>query len=293
MAGRYSKQELKDKLQRSALHLVATEGIERLSTRRLSAGCGLSDPYIYQCYSDIPELLADTFLRVDCEVAELMRTVIGTQFIAPAKPVKLADVCRLLWGAYWRYLMEDPERTVFYWRYYQSGYYNRDILAVREKNFQVFTDFIVNTGKTLGLSDDAQRLAIVTMLIDDTVSAAVRIHLGYIQKDAVSEDDIFYSAFSLLLRKIDPLIGISGAADALRRCDRIYSQAQVRKGGLGVIGSSLPTGVPARQRRRIYPGDTASRSFIATTLIISKKPGNTGISRDIRTEFTTDLLLSD
>ena len=56
MAGRYSKQELKDKLQRSALHLVATEGIERLSTRRLSAGCGLSDPYIYQCYSDIPEL---------------------------------------------------------------------------------------------------------------------------------------------------------------------------------------------------------------------------------------------
>lgn len=33
--------------------------------------------------------------------------------------------------------------------------------------------------------------------------------------------------------------------------------------------------------------------FVITTLIISKKPGNTGISRDIRTEFTTDLLLSD
>ena len=36
-----------------------------------------------------------------------------------------------------------------------------------------------------------------------------------------------------------------------------------------------------------------SNMFILTTLIISKKPGNTGISRDIRTEFTTDLLLSD
>lgn len=33
--------------------------------------------------------------------------------------------------------------------------------------------------------------------------------------------------------------------------------------------------------------------LVVTTLIISKKPGNTGISRDIRTEFTTDLLLSD
>ena len=35
------------------------------------------------------------------------------------------------------------------------------------------------------------------------------------------------------------------------------------------------------------------QNIIRTTLIISKKPGNTGISRDIRTEFTTDLLLSD
>lgn len=35
------------------------------------------------------------------------------------------------------------------------------------------------------------------------------------------------------------------------------------------------------------------RYLSITTLIISKKPGNTGISRDIRTEFTTDLLLSD
>lgn len=42
----------------------------------------------------------------------------------------------------------------------------------------------------------------------------------------------------------------------------------------------------ARRKRYI-------KVFIRTTLIISKKPGNTGISRDIRTEFTTDLLLSD
>ena len=43
---------------------------------------------------------------------------------------------------------------------------------------------------------------------------------------------------------------------------------------------------------RLY-ADTLLIFFRRTTLIISKKPGNTGISRDIRTEFTTDLLLSD
>lgn len=42
-----------------------------------------------------------------------------------------------------------------------------------------------------------------------------------------------------------------------------------------------------------YAKPYAVQKVIKTTLIISKKPGNTGISRDIRTEFTTDLLLSD
>ena len=44
----------------------------------------------------------------------------------------------------------------------------------------------------------------------------------------------------------------------------------------------------------VYYVDNVQLLFVmVTTLIISKKPGNTGISRDIRTEFTTDLLLSD
>lgn len=46
-----------------------------------------------------------------------------------------------------------------------------------------------------------------------------------------------------------------------------------------------------KKRHEIWMNDVDI--FNKTTLIISKKPGNTGISRDIRTEFTTDLLLSD
>lgn len=50
-----------------------------------------------------------------------------------------------------------------------------------------------------------------------------------------------------------------------------------------------------RDGKELIPGNAYlfNKKFRRTTLIISKKPGNTGISRDIRTEFTTDLLLSD
>lgn len=59
---------------------------------------------------------------------------------------------------------------------------------------------------------------------------------------------------------------------------------------LGIASSVWANGVASK--KAVLEGDNYV-FFIQTTLIISKKPGNTGISRDIRTEFTTDLLLSD
>lgn len=47
------------------------------------------------------------------------------------------------------------------------------------------------------------------------------------------------------------------------------------------------------KNQEVSEENTEAFYVMLTTLIISKKPGNTGISRDIRTEFTTDLLLSD
>lgn len=53
------------------------------------------------------------------------------------------------------------------------------------------------------------------------------------------------------------------------------------------------TNLTTERKQHYISGLRTTITFIITTLIISKKPGNTGISRDIRTEFTTDLLLSD
>lgn len=58
--------------------------------------------------------------------------------------------------------------------------------------------------------------------------------------------------------------------------------------GGSTVWTIIKNGIPVRFKQG--PG---GKFFNGTTLIISKKPGNTGISRDIRTEFTTDLLLSD
>ena len=196
MAGRYTKQELKAMLHRSAFHLVAESGVESLTVRKVSAGCGLSDPYIYQCYSDLKELLTDAFLITDREVAELMRDTVKTLSFEGEKDLR--QNCWVLWSAYWDYLMRDPEKTVFYWRFYQSGYYNREILEQRRKNFRVFTSFVGSAGKKLGADDSKSLDAIISCVIDSTVSVAVKMHLGYIEPGEMSAQTVCCCALSYL-----------------------------------------------------------------------------------------------
>lgn len=200
MAGRYSKEELKDKLQRSTFSLVASGGIESVTVRKVATGCGLSDPYIYQCYSDLTDLMTDTFLKIDKEIVYLIASVIRKQ--AQTEAYDMEEKCWLLWSAYWKFLMDYAERTIFYWRFYQSGYYTKELLAERQKNFAVFIDFVQSAGAQLGFSDITALDSVVSMIIDDSVSVAVKIHLGYMPQSAVSAEDIYHSVFSLLFHKL-------------------------------------------------------------------------------------------
>jgi AcrR family transcriptional regulator len=198
MAGRFSKTELKEKLQRSTFTLVAAGGIESVTVRKVATGCGLSDPYIYQCYSDLTELMTDAFLRIDKEIASSIASVIRKQ--VQGNETAVEESCWLLWSTYWQFLLSDPDKIVFYWRFYQSSYYTPEILEQRRANFHLFTAFVYSAGKNVGLDMRRSLDAAVSCIIDNTVSTAVKIHQGYLNESDIPPQVIYGSAFSYLLR---------------------------------------------------------------------------------------------
>lgn len=138
MARKYTKEELKERLQRSIYKVVAEEGIEGVTVRKVSKGCGLSDPYIYQCYKDLFDLMETSFFEVDGKAAGMIRKLIQNQKAELKTAEDLESMCWTLWSAYWEFLMSDPEQTIFYWRFYQSAHYTKKILEVRQQSFEVF-----------------------------------------------------------------------------------------------------------------------------------------------------------
>lgn len=198
MAGRYTKLELKEMLCRSAFHVVMEEGIEHLTVRKVANGCGLSDPYIYQCYSDLQDMLEAVFMKIDGDVAKLMQKIIANNIIDVVASKDLEKMCWEMWKAYWDFLMADPEQTVFYWRYYQSAYYTKEMLMERRGHFETFVNFISKVSMDMKISDKINPDVIVSNIIDSTVSVAVKIHLGFIEKDAITEKTVYRSVFALL-----------------------------------------------------------------------------------------------
>ena len=200
MARKYTKEELKERLQRSIYKVVAEEGIEGVTVRKVSKGCGLSDPYIYQCYKDLFDLMETSFFEVDGKAAGMIRKLIQNQKAELKTAEDLESMCWTLWSAYWEFLMSDPEQTIFYWRFYQSAHYTKKILEVRQQSFEVFVNYMVETGRMFGVSDLMDPEVIVSNIIDSTESVAVKMHLGYMDKTALKARTIYKTVFALLFQ---------------------------------------------------------------------------------------------
>ena len=198
MAGRYTKAELKEKLQRSAFHITAEEGLEKVTVRKLTKGCRLSDPYLYQCYADLAELMKDAFLKIDEEVGDMIDGMLEGYLTENISSEEMHDLFCTMWKKYWEYLLSDPEKTIFYWRFYQSGYYNEEVLQERLKNFTVFTKMVSkSSSRAEELEADAIKV-LIDDIIDLTAGMAVKVHLGFAKRDAVREEAFVESIYVML-----------------------------------------------------------------------------------------------
>lgn len=198
MAGKYSKDELKEMLQRSTFQIVAESGIESITVRKVTEGCHLTAPYLYQCYADIREMLCDAYFKIDREIAGLISNVSDLHLSCNDKRQELEHLSWMIWNLYWEYLMEDRDRAIFYWRFYQSGYYNNEIFHERQIYYKPLIQFARDIGEVLHAPKDVELRAVITSTIDDTASVAFKIHLGYIDKEALTPNLIYRSVFSLL-----------------------------------------------------------------------------------------------
>lgn len=194
------REEIRMRLHNSVMKIVAEEGIKGLSTRKIASTCGLSEPYIYQCYDSITELLEAVFVQIDMEIAELLTAKIQQIPFNSSDKDKFEAACWQLWLEFWNYLMKDPNKTIFFWRFHQSGYHTEELEKKRTVYYSQWLSFLRDAIKRHNLDRHADIKLMILIMVDGTLMSVVRTLRSEpsFPSDSLTMQTIFRTLFAQL-----------------------------------------------------------------------------------------------
>lgn len=106
---------MKQVFRKSAVHVVAREGLEKATTKAIAGYAGLNEAYIYKCYSGKDELLNDALHMEDENFVALLHETLPVMQ-APGMPWKSRAF--VLWKRSWDFILEEPDDCIFYIKFY-------------------------------------------------------------------------------------------------------------------------------------------------------------------------------
>lgn len=195
MMKKHNTESLKQQITQGTMHLIASGGISNFSFPKLAASTGIVAPKVYEHYKNKDDLLASCFLKIDAEIGRLLADAMKT---TPPHRECVKDVenyCWLLWITYWRYLMADTDRTLFYWAFYNSEYYTEAVALQRGKNYVSFVRYVNDIDISFHVSARCNRHVLIMNLIDGTLNAAVKVLRGEFENDDVTINTIYQTVF--------------------------------------------------------------------------------------------------
>lgn len=154
------------------MELVAQVGIEKLTTRKLTANCKLSEPYLYQCYDSIPDLLESIFLDIDKELSRIVSHALASISSEESASKCFKEQCWDIWSVFWDYLLANRIRTIFYWRFYQSGFYTPSVSAKRMHLYRLLLEYMDILAKEYRIPEGVDLMLMLTTIVDGTLLSA-------------------------------------------------------------------------------------------------------------------------
>lgn len=166
--------EMRYRLKQNAIRIVASEGIEHLTTKKVAQASDLAEVYIYRYFESKTDLLDQCFMEVEKMIGDNLTDIFEAVI---QKNMNLDDSAEEFWYMFWKFLMQHPECTIFYKRFYNSAYFNQELRDVRRYDFEKLVQKIYRLGERYNVlsESDLDVEMVLKHIIDVTVSYAVKI----------------------------------------------------------------------------------------------------------------------
>ena len=173
----------KNDLIANTIKVIASEGLDKTTTKSIVRGTGINEAYIYRFFSDKEELLARTFDMLDDELVDV---VSKNSEIMLEKNLEFEVRARLYFRAVWQFLLGNREKCVAYIRYFYSPYFKKHSDEAHKERFAEYTKYISSAFK-----EEANVWMILNHILNVMLDFAVKVFDGAVGDNEDTEEHVF------------------------------------------------------------------------------------------------------
>ncbi len=184
-----NKESMRELFINSAIHVVYRDGLENATTALIAKGVELNEAYIYRCFKNKDDLLAQTFAFID---ARFLKFVLDNFAVMQYDGEEYQAKCRALFNKCWDYIMGYPEHVIFYVRYYYSSLFQKFAYDDHMERYAVLID---------KMAPACHPSAVVTTVLHhilDTLMGQARKQILHPEDPEQTKEDTFWLLYSVL-----------------------------------------------------------------------------------------------
>ena len=176
-------QEMRDVLVERTISVIANEGIDKATTKAIVSGTGINEAYIYRCFSDKEDMMVKAFEILDQELVDRINQYISVMYL---KDMEFEIRCRVLFTAFWKFLLSHREKCMAYVRFHYSTYFLKYSLESHKARCKIIVDKFRPAFK-----DEADVLMILSHILNVILDFAVKVHSNQMPEEDDYEEHVF------------------------------------------------------------------------------------------------------
>lgn len=186
-----SPQDMREKLIARTITVIATEGLDKTTTKAITTGTGINEAYIYRHFSDKKDLLSKTFDKLDDELVAKVMQHLPVMYM---QELEYELRCRVFFEAVWKFMLANKEHCLAFIQYYYSPYFTKYSVEAHKKRYVSVVEKFKDAFK-----DEADVWMILNHILNVMLDFAVKVHNGQMP----SEDNYSEHVFLVIYRSVE------------------------------------------------------------------------------------------
>lgn len=178
-----SPQEMRELLMARTISVIALEGMDKVTTKSIVGNTGINEVYIYRQFKGKEDLLAQTFVKLDNELATNMMRNLEIMYNTE---LDFETRARIFFTAVWKFLLGNKEKCIAFVRYYYSPYFLKySFEAHKERYSKVVEKF------EEAFIEEADVWMILTHILNVILDFALKAHTGQMPNEDIYAEHVF------------------------------------------------------------------------------------------------------